>query len=154
MNQLHNLSSRQSFAPFLRRVVIDPPSKATIPLVLSNAPAGFPSPADDYIENTLDLNDYLIDNPVATFMMRVSGDSMIGAGIYDKDVIIVDRSREPRPGKIVVAVLDGELTIKRLEKNPKGYVLVPENPDYKPITIRNEQELIIWGVVTGIARRF
>jgi DNA polymerase V len=123
-------------------------------LVLSNAPAGFPSPADDYIENTLDLNDYLIDNPVATFMMRVSGDSMIGAGIYDKDVIIVDRSREPRPGKIVVAVLDGELTIKRLEKNPKGYVLVPENPDYKPITIRNEQELIIWGVVTGIARRF
>jgi len=79
---------------------------------------------------------------------------MIGAGIYDKDVIIVDRSREPRPGKIVVAVLDGELTIKRLEKSPKGYVLIPENPTYKPITIQGEQEMVIWGVVTGVVRRF
>jgi DNA polymerase V len=154
MNLLQKISADHSFAPFLGRAVVDPQSKASIPLVLSNAPAGFPSPADDYIENTLDLNDYLIDNPVATFMMRVSGDSMIGAGIYDKDVIIVDRSREPRPGKIVVAVLDGELTIKRLEKSPNGYVLVPENPTYNPITIQGEQEMVIWGVVTGVVRRF
>ena len=145
--------SRQSLT-LLGRAVIDPASRASIPLVLSNAPAGFPSPADDYIENTLDLNDYLIDNPVATFMMRVSGDSMIQAGIRDKDVIIVDRSKEPLPGKIVVAVLDGELTVKRLEKSEKGYVLVPENPDYQPIVVQNEQELVIWGVVTGIVRRF
>jgi DNA polymerase V len=137
----------------LGRAVIDPPSRASIPLVLSNAPAGFPSPADDYIENTLDLNEYLIDNPVATFMMRVSGDSMVGAGINHKDVIIVDRSKEPLPGKIVVAVLDGELTVKRLEKSHKGYVLVPENPRYQPIVIQDQQELAIWGVVTGIVRR-
>jgi DNA polymerase V len=86
--------------------------------------------------------------------MRVSGNSMLGAGINDKDVIIVDRSKEALPGKIVVAVLDGELTVKRLEKSRNGYVLVPENPQYQPITVQSEQELVIWGVVTGIVRRF
>jgi DNA polymerase V len=145
--------SNQSLT-LLGRAVIDPETRADFSLVLNNAPAGFPSPADDYIENTLDLNEYLIDNPVATFMMRVSGDSMVGAGIRDKDVIIVDRSKEPLPGKIVVAVLDGELTVKRLEQSGKGYVLMPENPDYLPITVQDEQELVIWGVVTGIVRRF
>lgn len=138
----------------LSRAVIDPEVRAELPLLLHNAPAGFPSPADDYIEKTLDLNEYLIDNPVATFMMRVAGDSMVRAGINDKDVIIVDRSKEPLPGKIVVAVLDGELTVKRLKRLEKGYLLVPENPDYQPITVQEEQELIIWGVVTGIVRRF
>jgi DNA polymerase V len=147
--------AKTSAAPtFLGRAVIDPETRAEFPLVLHNAPAGFPSPADDYIENTLDLNEYLIDNPVATFMMRVSGNSMLGAGINDKDVIIVDRSKEALPGKIVVAVLDGELTVKRLEKSKNGYVLVPENPDFQPIMVEDEQELVIWGVVTGIVRRF
>ena len=153
MNQLTQISNKVSLN-LLGSAVIDPESKATIPFMLSNAPAGFPSPADDYIENTLDLNEYLIDNPIATFMMRVAGDSMIGAGINDKDVLIVDRSKEPLSGKIVVAVLDGELTVKRLEKSGKGYLLVPENSDYQPITVQGEQELIIWGVVTGIVRRF
>jgi hypothetical protein len=86
--------SEQSLT-LLDRAVIDPETRAEFPLVLHNAPAGFPSPADDYIENTLDLNEYLIDNPVATFMMRVTGNSMVVAGIRDKDVIIVDRSKEP-----------------------------------------------------------
>jgi len=105
-----NPSKASASLTLLGRAVIDPETRAEFPLVLHNAPAGFPSPADDYIENTLDLNEYLIDNPVATFMMRVSGNSMLGAGINDKDVIIVDRSKEALPGKIVVAVLDGELT--------------------------------------------
>lgn len=153
MNPLIKISGKVSLT-LLGSAVIDPESKAAIPFMLSNAPAGFPSPADDYIENTLDLNEYLIANPVATFMMRVSGDSMIGAGINDKDVLIVDRSKEPLSGKIVVAVLDGELTVKRLKKSGKGYLLVPENPDYRPIKVQGEQELVIWGVVTGIVRRF
>lgn len=136
------------------RAVLDPEFLAHIPLVSCNAPAGFPSPADDYIKNTLDLNEYLIDNPVSTFMMRIAGDSMIGAGINDKDVIIVDRSKEPLPGKIVEAVLHGELTVKRLQKKRNEYLLVPENPEYSPIHVHGEQELVVWGVVTGIVRRF
>ena len=152
MNQATKSPAKASLT-LLANAVIDPEFTATIPFMLNNAPAGFPSPADDYIENTLDLNEYLIDNPVATFMMRVAGDSMIGAGINDKDVIIVDRSKDPLPGKIVVAVLDGELTVKRLKKTKRKYVLAPENPDYAPITVEDGQELVIWGVVTGIVRR-
>lgn len=124
------------------------------PLFLESISAGFPSPADDYVESALDLNEYLISNPASTFMVRVSGESMIDAGILDSDILVVDRSRDAVPGKIVVAVLEGELTVKRLLKIENTLILAPENAEYSPIVIGEEQELTIWGVVTGVIRRF
>lgn len=126
----------------------------SLPLYASRIPAGFPSPAEDYIETTLDLNKLLINNPVATFMVRVSGESMIGAGIQDGDILVVDRSVEATHGKIVVAVLDGEMTVKRLHLKNGQCRLIPENPIYQPINIGIEQDLHIWGVVTGVVRRY
>lgn len=125
-----------------------------VPMYVDRVSAGFPSPADDYVESALDLNDYLIRNRAATFMVRVSGESMIGAGIHDGDVLVVDRSREAVPGCIVVAVLDGELTVKRLKRRGGIYVLAPENPRYEPIEVGPEQELTVWGVVSGVVRRY
>jgi DNA polymerase V len=116
--------------------------------------AGFPSPADDYLERDLDLNEYFIRHESATFFVRVSGDSMERAGILDNDVLVVDKSLEPRDGAIVIAVIDGELTVKRLRRRNGEVQLVPENPNYQPITILPEQEFLIWGVVTGVARSF
>jgi DNA polymerase V len=128
-------------------------SGLTTPLYLDRISAGFPSPADDYIEASLDLNTYLIRNPPATFMVRVSGDSMTGAGIHDGDILVVDRSETPAHGKIVVAVLDGELTVKRLVMQDGQIRLAPENPRYQPITVAAEQDLHVWGVVAGVVRR-
>ena len=128
-------------------------SSHATPLYLERISAGFPSPADDYIETALDLNTYLVRNPAATFMVKVSGDSMTGAGINDGDILVVDRSGEPASGKIVVAVLDGELTVKRLVRKDGRILLAPENPRYRPITVAAEQDLHIWGVVSGVVRR-
>ena len=119
------------------------------PLFLSGVSAGFPSPADDYIDRELDLNEYLIANPAATFFVRVAGDSMTGAGINHNDILIVDRSLEPVSGKIVIAVLDGELTVKRFMKSAGSCRLVAENPDYPDTEISADMELEIWGVVTS-----
>ena len=105
------------------------------------------------MESALDLNAYLVRNPAATFMVRVGGDSMAGAGIADGDLLVVDRSEEAVHGKIVVAVLDGELTVKRLHLRNGARRLVPENPKYKPLRIESGQELQIWGVVTGVIKR-
>lgn len=135
----------------LGRAVSGPTGGA--PLYLDRISAGFPSPADDYIETALDLNTYLIRNPAATFMVKVSGDSMIGAGINDGDILIVDRSEKPGHGRIVVAVLDGELTVKRLLTKDGQILLAPENPRYQPITVAEEQDLHVWGVVSGVVRR-
>ena len=123
------------------------------PLFLARVSAGFPSPADDYVESALDLNAYLVRNPAATFMVKVSGDSMIGAGIAAGDVLVVDRSEEAVHGKIVVAVLDGELTVKRLHVRNGVRQLWPDNPKYKPLRIEPGQELQIWGVVVGVVKR-
>lgn len=122
-------------------------------LYLARIPAGFPSPADDYVERALDLNEYLVRHPAATFMVKVGGDSMVGAGIVDGDLLVVDRSEEAVSGRIVVAVLDGEWTVKRLRVRNGARLLVPENPKYKPVRIEPGQELQIWGVVVGVARR-
>ncbi len=122
-------------------------------LYLVRIPAGFPSPADDYVERALDLNAYLVRNPAATFMVRVSGDSMTGAGIADGDILVVDRSEEAVHGRIVVAVLEGEMTVKRLHIRRRERLLVPENPRYRPLRVGPDQELRIWGVVTGVVRR-
>jgi DNA polymerase V len=121
-----------------------------IPLYSNSIPAGFPSPADDHIESHLDLNDYLVSNPAATFMVRAVGDSMINAGINSGDILIVDRSITPTSGKIVIAAVDGELTVKRLDIHADHLYLVAENPNYPPIRVNESQDAIVWGVVTNV----
>jgi DNA polymerase V len=116
-------------------------------LYTSQIPAGFPSPAEDFMEKRLDLNDYLIKNQASTFLVRVRGNSMVNAGIFDGDLLIIDRSVEARDGKIVLGVLNGEFTIKRISKKEKRLFLAPENEDYKPIEITEEMDFQIWGVV-------
>ena len=120
------------------------------PLYGSSVRAGFPSPADDYIEDFLDLNEYLIKHPAATFLVRAIGDSMINASINSGDILVVDRSIEPTHGKIIIAAVDGELTVKRLYKKDNQTKLLPENPDYPEILITEESETVIWGVVTNV----
>jgi len=122
----------------------------TIPFAVSVVPAGFPSPAEDLVLDELDLNEFLIKHPTSTFFMRVSGDSMINAGIFDKDILIVDRSINPKHGKVVIAAVNGELTVKRLVIKGDKAVLVAENEKYKPINIGSLEELKIWGVVTNV----
>lgn len=121
-----------------------------LPLFSSKVSAGFPSPADDYLEGMLDLNEHLIQHPAATFFVRVTGDSMIGAGIHADDILVVDRSLEATSGRIVIVALDGELTVKRLHMAADDIRLLPENPAYQPIVIKEENELHIWGVVTSV----
>ncbi len=111
--------------------------------------AGFPSPAEDYIEAQLDLNQYLIRHQAATFFVRASGDSMIGAGIHSGDLLIVDRAIQPTDGSIVIAVVNGELTVKRLSKTGDCLMLVAENEEYAPLEINEHTEFQIWGVVTN-----
>ena len=121
-----------------------------LPVFLGRLPAGFPSPADDYLEGKLDLNRHLIKHPAATFFVRVSGDSMIDAGIHTGDLLVVDRSLEATDGNVIVAALDGELTVKRLSTRDKTIRLLPENPHYQPIEIQPHQSFEIWGVVTNV----
>ena len=121
--------------------------KFKIPLLNDSVSAGFPSPADDYTEENIDLNEHLISNPFSTFFLRVKGDSMINAGIKDKDLIIVDKSLIPKPGNIVIAMIDGEFTIKRLSiKNDELY-LKAENNNYPDFRFKNHIDVQIWGVV-------
>ncbi len=129
---------------------VDLSTPCLIPLFTSSVSAGFPSPADDYIEDRLDLNKLLIKHPAATFFVRVAGDSMIEAGIHPRDILVVDRSLEPTDGKIVIAIVDGELTVKRLRCSPQILALMPENPRYRPLIIEQETEFQIWGVVTTV----
>jgi DNA polymerase V len=121
-----------------------------LPLYSSKVSAGFPSPADDYLEGKLDLNTHLVKHPSATFFVRVSGESMLGAGIHPDDILVVDRSLEATSGRIVIVALAGELTVKRLHISPTGIQLLPENPAYAPIVIKEDDELHIWGVVTNV----
>lgn len=116
--------------------------------------AGFPSPATDYAEEGLDLNDYLVRNKPATFMFTVKGDSMTGASIEEGDKVVVDRAQHPKHGDIVVAVVDGEYTIKRLFKHMGRVELRPENAAYPPIVFLDGSELMVWGVVVGVVRRY
>ena len=121
-----------------------------IPLYGSRVAAGFPSPADDYIEGTLDLNEHLITHPSATFFVRATGYSMINAGIYPGDILITDRSLTATHGKVVVVALNGELTVKRLHHKSGIIKLLSENPEYPDIEMINNDELHIWGVVTNV----
>ncbi|MCA9354222.1 MAG: translesion error-prone DNA polymerase V autoproteolytic subunit [Candidatus Kaiserbacteria bacterium] len=123
-------------------------------LFASRPAAGFPAPGDDLVERPLDLNDLMVEHPTATFFVRVSGDSMEGARIFDGDILVVDRSIEPKNGLIVVAAVYGELVVKRLRKLSGGMALVSEQEGYEPISIDEAEGCYIWGVVTGSARVF
>jgi DNA polymerase V len=116
-------------------------------LFLSRVPAGFPSPADDYVERTIDLNEWLVKNKIATFIVSVEGDSM-SLEFHSGDTLIVDRSLEPKHNDVVIACVDGEVTVKRLVIEGGKRFLVPESPDHPIIELNGDQELIIWGVVT------
>ena len=126
-----------------------------IPYLLSRISAGFPSPADDYIENNLSLSELLIRNHLSTFLMKTSGDSMVDVGINDGDILVVDRSIEPKNRDIVIAILEGNLTVKRLLFKTNGsVVLKSENTAYKDIKIPESADLEIWGVVTSAIHQF
>ena len=130
-------------------------SLETVPYILSRISAGFPSPADDYIENNLSISELLIKNQLSTFLMKASGESMIEAGINDGDVLVVDRSLEARSRDIVIAIFEGNLTVKRLIIKADGSaILKSENPLYKNILISEHTELEIWGVVTSAIHQF
>jgi len=127
------------------------PDLATSRLVaagVGSVPAGFPSPSQDYSDTQIDLTKLLIRDELSTFIVRVSGDSMEGAGIYDGDELIVDRSIEPRDGHVVIAIVDGEMTVKRLRVTPTGVVLQAENATYPDVQVAELSELMIWGVAT------
>ena len=119
-------------------------------MFLESVSAGFPSPADDYLEKKLDLNELLIHHPAATFFVRVTGDSMVEAGIYSGDILVVDRSLNAKECSIVIAVVDGELAVKRLHFQKNKIYLLPENKNYQPIEITAEMGFEIWGVVTTV----
>ena len=127
--------------------------KLKLPFFSESVSAGFPSPANDYIDRTLDLNELCIKHPAATFFVRVSGDSMTGAGIYPGDILVVDRALNAMQGDIVIACVDGEFTLKELALKPTPRLL-PRNPAYRPILIPEGGELEIFGVVTGMVRQF
>lgn len=134
------------YVEVLGAVAMDPAPTAGVPIATESVPAGWPSPAQDYFDGDIDLNTHLIRNRPATFIVRVTGDSMTGAGIYDGDELIVDRSLDPDDGDIVIAVVDSELTVKTLCLTETGPELQPANPAYP--TIKPTGELMVWGVVT------
>ncbi|WP_029408261.1 LexA family transcriptional regulator [Thiomicrorhabdus sp. Milos-T2] len=144
----------QSDSPFVWHLPPEETEPAELPLYAHKVVAGFPSPAEDYIEARLDLNEKLIRNKEATFLLSVQGDSMKDVGILDGDILVVDRSIEPQDGKIVIAALDGELTVKRLSMKSTGTWLVPENENYPPILVRESSDIVIWGVVTATISQF
>jgi len=136
-----NIVKLKFFEPSLKKAI-------DLPLVDATISAGFPSPADDYSEARLDLNKELISNESATFYARVRGDSMTLAGISDGDLLVIDKSKTPINGSIVVCLIDGEFTVKRLHKKANQFYLMPENDNYQPIKIKPENDVTIWGVVT------
>ena len=153
----HTLPSRYlappgSVPPGLAAAALSPPP-ASFPFGAVKVSAGFPSPAADYEEPRLDINEYLVRNPVSTFFFPVEGDSMEGAEIFAGDVLVVDRSVEPRHGHVVVAFVDGERLVKRLHCCGGRVALVAENTKYPPIVVKEGVELTVWGVVVGKFKR-
>jgi DNA polymerase V len=128
-------------------------ARLRLPLFTASIQAGFPSPADDYIDQQLDLNELIIQRPSATFFVRVQGDSMQNAGIFSGDILVVDRSLTPVNGTIIVAVLDGEFTVKRLMIEDTGVYLVPENPAYPRLRINSDAQFQVWGIVTYVIHK-
>ena len=131
----------------------DARKKVIRPLIGMKVPAGFPSPAQDYIEDSLDLNEHLVPHPASTYFVRVDGESMINAGIYPDDILVVDRSLEAAHNRVVIAFIDGELTVKRLKVKDGKYLLVPDNQEYPSIKIEEWMDMTIWGVVTYVIHK-
>ena len=125
-----------------------------LPVFGSAVSAGFPSPAEDYVEGKLDLNEHLIPRPAATFMVRATGDSMTGVGIFSGDILVVDRSVQPKHGSIIIAVIDAELTVKRLYRRKGVVKLEAANPAYPSINVSDDMELWCWGVVTAAIQQY
>lgn len=135
-------------------LVPDTSTKLSLPLVENGISAGFPSPADDFLDLSIDLNKELIKNKSATFFARVKGDSMQDAGIHDGDLLVVDKSLEPQDKKIAVCFIDGEFTVKRIRIEKDIIWLRAENKDYAPIKVTRDNEFIIWGIVTNVIKSF
>ncbi len=133
---------------------VDQKTNVVCPLFTSGVSAGFPSPAEDHIDQHLDLNELLIQHPVATFFVRVSGESMKDAGINNGDILVVDRSLEATSGRIIIAIVNGELTVKRFVQDSSSCQLVAANPDYPPVAITDETDFSVWGVVTSVIHQF
>ncbi len=133
---------------------VDQKTKVICPLFTGGVSAGFPSPAEDHIDQRLDLNNLLIQHPAATFFVRVSGESMKDAGINHGDILIVDRSLEATSGRIVIAIVNGELTVKRFIQDSVSCQLAAANPDYPPVAITDETDFRVWGVVTSVIHQF
>jgi DNA polymerase V len=125
-------------------------TKYCLPLFLNPVAAGFPSPATEFLDEYLDLNKHLIKQPASTFFLRVSGDSMLKAGIHPGDLLVVDRSLEPKDQHVVIAVVNGELVVKRFHRKEEQMFLLAENEDYAPLTITEAMDFSIWGVVTTV----
>lgn len=136
----------------LEIMAAEPRTRVELPLYLTAIQAGWPSPADDYLDKALDLNEYLIRHPAATYYVRVAGESM-SPDLHPGDILVVDRAVEPANGKMVVAVIDGEFTVKRVRIDGDRLFLMPENPEYPPIEITEQCDCEIWGVVTGVVRK-
>ena len=131
----------------------DVSEETEIPFFASPVSAGFPSPADDYVELSLDLNKHLIKHPSATFYARVKGDSMIDAGINDGDLLVVDRALDIYDNCIAVCIIDGEFTVKRLKKQKDKILLIPENKEYKPIEVSEFNDFEVWGIVAYVIHK-
>jgi DNA polymerase V len=146
LKHLKNTDTLEFFA-------IDDQSLSSIPLFSDSVQAGFPSPAEDHMDMDLNLNDYLVHNPSATFCVKAIGDSMKDAGIKSGDIMIVDKSLEPKNRSIVLAVIDGEFTVKRVNLNDNELYLIPENSNFSPIKITQEMDFQVWGVVTYVIHK-
>jgi DNA polymerase V len=131
---------------------LDARRTTTVPLMAASAECGFPSPADDYLDRALDFNELLIENPAATFAVRIAGESMTGAGLFPGDIAVVDRSRTPADGSVVLALLGGEFTIKRYRKKATRTWLQAENPAFRDIPLSDEVPFEVWGVITKSIR--
>ena len=147
--KIHNLHKGKDFSFYtLEQLQLD-----KIKLAESMVPAGFPSPADDFVEMELNIHDYIVKNKDATFCVKVEGNSMTKADIHSGDVLIVDRSLQPEHNNIVLAVIDGEFTVKRLAVNNGSLYLSPENDNFTPIKITKEMDFLVWGVITHIIHK-
>lgn len=147
LRSLHTTTILDFYAP-------DFSTELELPYVDVGISAGFPSPADDFIELTIDLNRELIKHKDSTFFAKVKGDSMKNAGIFDGDLLIIDKSLEPQDGKIAICQIDGDFTVKRIKKENDVVWLIAENEDYKPIKVTEENELMIWGIVIHSIKTF
>ena len=147
LRQLHKLELLEFFTPSIN-------SSINIPLFEGGVSAGFPSPAQDFSEHSIDLNLALIKNPASTFFTKVSGDSMKDLGIFNGDLLVIDKSLDPVDGKIAVCFIDGEFTLKKINLDKDSCWLMPANENYKPIKVTEENDFIVWGIVTYSIKEF